>query len=509
MPYLFSQKAGKRQPIKTLDIVEYVGRLDNGLLTPTTKSLGFKTYVKGTIPPFPGEEEYINQFCKLWAAAVEEVALEFSVTPAEVDDKLDCKEKLAPTSNFTFSVESALRESSKTKSYVAFGDKYLPSKHTSTLNRAIDAALRKSAQTQDFVSIDSKIQAPAPAPALAPALATDITFSIESALRESKRTGEFTPFNCTAVNTTQTTNLSTIQEEPSAIPIYNHPHAIMSAQRPTVQVSGLPGPSKSDSTVSPARQSMRMNMFKRMRPDTFPLRYHWEIWHDRQVQTAAAAGSTQPGYEDRLTSLHQVSDVKTFWEVFNNIPFDALPLRDSIHFFKRTVKPVWEDPRNVRGGAWTFRVPKSTGKDFYLQILLMAIGDDTFQVEKGDDICGVSLSIRFTSNLITVWNRDGSNLSSINGIRDAVLANLPSEHMPKDEKAYYYKRHDEHAGFSESVAKAKEMEKLAKGTKDEDEVTVAVNDDVVDDPRDHEMEEGEVGIDGMLAAAAAATTDEK
>jgi hypothetical protein len=52
-----------------------------------------------------------------------------------------------------------------------------------------------------------------------------------------------------------------------------------------------------------------------------------------------------------------------------------LKLRDSVHLFKRGVKPLWEDPRNVHGGAWTFRVPKETASEFWMHTCLLAIGE--------------------------------------------------------------------------------------------------------------------------------------
>lgn len=67
--------------------------------------------------------------------------------------------------------------------------------------------------------------------------------------------------------------------------------------------------------------------------------------------------------------------VKPFWEVLNSFPLHRLQLKDSVHFFKRGVKPVWEDPRNVKGGAWTFRVPKAQAEEFWKEVLMMAVGE--------------------------------------------------------------------------------------------------------------------------------------
>jgi hypothetical protein len=76
--------------------------------------------------------------------------------------------------------------------------------------------------------------------------------------------------------------------------------------------------------------------------------------------------------------------VQSFWQVFNNTPFTNLPLKDSLHLFKKNVKPLWEDPRNKNGGAWTFRVPKAQSHEFWKEVLMMAIGEILQEVvEKG------------------------------------------------------------------------------------------------------------------------------
>ena len=77
------------------------------------------------------------------------------------------------------------------------------------------------------------------------------------------------------------------------------------------------------------------------------------------------------------------------------------------------------------------------------------------------------MSIRFNSNLITIWNRDGTKEKTVNGILAIVLEKLNPELKPK-EGSYYYKKHSEHAGFDEVVAKAK-------AAKDEDKARQTSN----------------------------------
>jgi Eukaryotic initiation factor 4E len=159
--------------------------------------------------------------------------------------------------------------------------------------------------------------------------------------------------------------------------------------------------------------------------------------------------TSSPDYTQRLVSIAQISTVQTFWQVYNNYPAQKLAFKDSLHLFKRTVKPVWEDPRNARGGCWTFRVPKAQSMQFWTEISLMAIGEILDVTEPGDDICGISISNRFKSDLITVWNRDGSNEKSIEKIKNLIIEKLSEDLRPQKDnpKDPYYKKHSDHEGF--------------------------------------------------------------
>lgn len=198
-----------------------------------------------------------------------------------------------------------------------------------------------------------------------------------------------------------------------------------------------------------------------------PLVHSWEFWHDRQDRAATAqaeensngsdSGQAVQGdarkYEERLVKLTEINDVRSFWAVFNNFDIERLPLRDSIHLFHKGIKPIWEDPRNVRGGSWTFRVPKSVALQFWQDLCMMAIGEqlqaavDSPRTTFRDDICGVSLGVRFNSLLIQVWNRDGDHKEGIDRLLATILENLSPALMP-GESTRYYKKHSDHAGFA-------------------------------------------------------------
>ncbi len=143
--------------------------------------------------------------------------------------------------------------------------------------------------------------------------------------------------------------------------------------RPAVHVNGLPTVSEPATPVTPAseRDAIKLNMLRRLRPA--PFKYAWTFYHDKQFPSS--------DYEGRLTMmLDNIITIKTFWEVFNQFPLDALKMKDSVHYFKRGVKPVWEDPRNITGGSWTFRVPKAQSRDFWKETLLLVVGEQFVDV---------------------------------------------------------------------------------------------------------------------------------
>ena len=240
---------------------------------------------------------------------------------------------------------------------------------------------------------------------------------------------------------------------------------------PALQVNGLSSVAEDPNNVTPTertaeREDRKLAMLRRMRPP--PLKYAWAFYHDKHNDSGS--------YEGRLTLIaDNIVTLKPFWGVLNNFPLHALKMKDSVHFFKRGVKPVWEDSRNINGGAWTFRVAKDKAEQFWQEILMLAVGEQfapalqprkflTYERlqhannESGDDICGATFSARFHSHLITIWNRDGSNQLSIDNILATVMEKINPELKPK-EGSYYYKKHSEHAGYEESVAGAKESAK--------------------------------------------------
>ena len=157
-----------------------------------------------------------------------------------------------------------------------------------------------------------------------------------------------------------------------------HPTSTMAGRFPVLNTSDLPQASASEmsATASPARGSAMLNsIFKSVRVPEF--RFRWMFWAEKGQQGGAKDKTAQPEeYASRPKPLgEQIISIKEFYQHFNNIPVESLKLRDSIHLFHMGIKPVWEDPRNTRGGAWYFKVTKDMAPQFWHELCLLAVGD--------------------------------------------------------------------------------------------------------------------------------------
>ncbi|KAJ4356616.1 uncharacterized protein N0V89_004652 [Didymosphaeria variabile] len=233
----------------------------------------------------------------------------------------------------------------------------------------------------------------------------------------------------------------------------------MAGRLPALSTSDLPSasPSEASATASPARGSAMLNsIFKSVRVPEF--KYRWQFWAEKgQQQPPPKTSSTTAGaeeYANRPKPLgEQIISVKDFYQHFNNIPVESLKLRDSIHLFHLGVKPLWEDPRNTRGGAWYFRIGKEQASQFWHEICLLAVGDvlqgavETKRASFNDDICGVSYSVRWNAVQIAIWTRDADNEAGKEKLLQTILEKLSPELEPKKD-SYWYKAHKEHKGFA-------------------------------------------------------------
>eukprot|EP00050_Salpingoeca_kvevrii_P006400 m.289149 g.289149 ORF g.289149 m.289149 type:complete len:216 (-) comp12084_c0_seq1:167-814(-) len=138
-------------------------------------------------------------------------------------------------------------------------------------------------------------------------------------------------------------------------------------------------------------------------PIKHPLECTWVLWFDNPSLHGRKA---QANWEDNLKVIYEIKFVEDFWGVFNNVNrANEIAMGANYHFFKKGVKPMWEDPANKAGGKWVVQVPRAMRdrhlNDIWQNLLLTMIGEQFS--EFNEEVNGAVLSVRKGGDKISLW----------------------------------------------------------------------------------------------------------
>lgn len=125
--------------------------------------------------------------------------------------------------------------------------------------------------------------------------------------------------------------------------------------------------------------------------------------------------------------------VESYWSLWTHLapPSSLQPTTDYLLFHSGIRRPVWEDPLNLSGGKWIIRLKKGVADRIWEDLVMAIIGDqfedcrstedirnETGTVGTGNwddksdasasewpEICGCTISVRQSEDIVTLWNR--------------------------------------------------------------------------------------------------------
>ncbi|KAF8159607.1 translation initiation factor eIF 4e-like domain-containing protein [Crassisporium funariophilum] len=184
-----------------------------------------------------------------------------------------------------------------------------------------------------------------------------------------------------------------------------------------------------------------------------PLRNTWVFWFRQQ----RSPGNKIISYEEGIKKIAAFSSVESFWSLWTHLaPPSALqPTTDYLLFHTGIRRPVWEDPMNISGGKWIIRLKKGVADRFWEDLVMAIVGDQFDDCrskaednpktkagsggsgkseDEGDattewpEICGCTISVRQSEDIVTLWNRLDGDIKVREQIRDTLrkVLNLPS-----------------------------------------------------------------------------------
>lgn len=139
-----------------------------------------------------------------------------------------------------------------------------------------------------------------------------------------------------------------------------------------------------------------------------PLRDSWTLWYFKNDKSVKR-------WEDNLKQVFTFDTIEDFWGLVHYlVPPSSLPIGCDYSLFKTGIAPMWEDPRNRRGGRWLLNLerglPESSGSPrtshnnldrLWLEVLLILVGaqDET----TADTVNGAVLNARPKGDKISLW----------------------------------------------------------------------------------------------------------
>jgi len=146
-----------------------------------------------------------------------------------------------------------------------------------------------------------------------------------------------------------------------------------------------------------------------------PLEYEWTFWYDKRPAQGKRLKGEQDSYESNLRAIGTIGTVEDFWRYYNHLVKPSkLEMNSNYHFFKKGIKPMWEDSANSKGGKWVLTFREKNILDTCWENLMLGLVGETLDVD--NEITGAVISRRKAGDRIAVWNKNNDNEVAILGV---------------------------------------------------------------------------------------------
>ncbi len=98
------------------------------------------------------------------------------------------------------------------------------------------------------------------------------------------------------------------------------------------------------------------------------------------------------------------------------------------------ITPIWEDPKNINGGCWSFKVHEDQAVELWEDLSVYLVCDKLCPTLE-DEIVGLSICMKKNNNVvIKIWNKKSKN-NSLKLINEKILKKWGTDiiyiaHMP-------------------------------------------------------------------------------
>ena len=137
----------------------------------------------------------------------------------------------------------------------------------------------------------------------------------------------------------------------------------------------------------------------------------WNIWYHHEKDNWKISG---------YKKIYEIKTFKDFWKFYNN--WDKVGGITNKHFFlmKEGVNPIWEDPLNINGGCWSFKIQEEQAEELWEDLSTYLVCNKLC-LTIPEEIMGLSVCLKKNNNtVIKIWNKNSKN-NSLKLINETIL----------------------------------------------------------------------------------------
>ena len=136
----------------------------------------------------------------------------------------------------------------------------------------------------------------------------------------------------------------------------------------------------------------------------------WNLWYHHEKDNWKLSG---------YNNIYEINTYTDFWKLYNN--WNKINGINSKHYFlmKENITPLWEDPINLNGGCWSFKINEDQSENLWTELSVYALCNQL--IVDSNDMVGLSICLKKNSNVvIKIWNKN-SKKNSLNLINKDII----------------------------------------------------------------------------------------
>ena len=142
------------------------------------------------------------------------------------------------------------------------------------------------------------------------------------------------------------------------------------------------------------------------------LLHKWQLWAHLPHDTDWSLKSYK--------SISNIESVEEIMSLYDSLP-DQVIKNCMLFLMLDGVNPTWEDPRNAKGGCFSYKISNNSVADVWRKLSYTLVGESIISNINKNNITGITISPKKNFCIIKIWmsdcnNQDPTTINYFNGI---------------------------------------------------------------------------------------------